>query len=483
MLFQLASAASTLAMAAAAQVVYNGNFTKGYVQGSDGSLARLKVPTTPVSASDIANYLSPATAPPGNAQLVISESGSLMAVWGQEGCNKNPIIISQYSEASDSWTDVASSPDNWYLDGAVVWYDWSSDIIYFYGGECAGTIQKGFYAYNVVKNTFEKASASPMPREMAYARAINLDRESVVVVGGQANSGWLSMQQVAFWEYKSWTYRSVSASAGVDSRNSPLVLPLWSASTRGNPVVNKLLVIGGVVNNRVAKPEAVVLEFNTTNGWAWASTDIDSDGSYLTLYNSLVDYDSGQYTLYDGASNWQKAQIMSVPTDSSPAQTTSSEKSSSKFNAASIATLSTVIPVITIAIALGCLWWWWRKRQQRRNFLRCRPVLSTPDMASIAFDLPGGYVSPYRTDNSTEHDDQSVRDVQFLVSNRRQALRVVNPDEESVDGLSVMSHRRARSGQSRASHKHSRSKSTSSNISGDTVDNPFDDKFDFENTQ
>ncbi|PRT56850.1 hypothetical protein B9G98_04470 [Wickerhamiella sorbophila] len=483
MLFKVASLASLFALTTAAQVVYNSNFTKGFVQDSNGNYFTLSVPIKQISASDVQSLLTPISAPPDNSQLVVTDDGTLMAVWGNEGCKNSPIYISEYSESADSWTQIAQSSGNWYLEGAVVWCDWSADVIYYYGGDCNGKITRDFYGYNVSSGTFGKASASPMPREMAYAQAITLDRTSTVMVGGKANNGWLSMQQVAFWEYKSWTYRSVSDFSGIDSRDSPLVLPLWLATGNEAPVVTQLLVIGGTVNNRAAKPDCVMLEFNNTDGWAWSKTSIDADGSFLTLYDSLVNFQNGVVSMFDGSSNWQKAQVIPIPSATATISPGSYGKSASKFNTASIATLSTVIPVIIIVIALGGGFWWWRKRKQRLTFQPRTAQLSSPDMASIGFDMPpqfsSQFTSPYRsTHNETLDENNSVSDVQFLVSNRRQALRVVNPDAESIND--VASHRRNRSGQSHVSG-HTRSKSSCSNIiRSETLENPFDDKFDFE---
>lgn len=482
MILELASVASFFALTMASQVVYNSNFTKAFVQDTDGQYYKLAVPLKQISASAVESLLTSISAPPDNSQLVITDDGALVAVWGTQGCKKSPIYISEYSESTDSWTQIAQSSGNWYLDGAVVWCDWSANTIYYYGGDCNGKIARDFYGFNVSSRTFSKASASPMPREMAYAQAINLDRSSTVMVGGKANNGWLSMQQVAFWEYKSWTYRSVSEYDGIDSRDSPLILPLWTASENLSPVVTQLLVIGGTVNNRAAKPACAMLEFNNTEGWAWSKTNIDGEGSFLTLYDSLVNFQNGDFSMFDGSSNWQKAEVVTIPSATATASPGSYGKSTSKFNTASIATLSTVIPVIVILIALGGGFWWWRKRKQRLTFQPRTAMLSSPDMASINFDMPpqfsSQYSSPYRSGNSEMDGNNSVSDVQFLVSNRRQALRVMNPDAESL--TDAQSHRRARSGQSYFS-AHTRSKSSCSNITrAETLENPFDDKFDFE---
>lgn len=407
------------------QSVYSPDNSIGYFVTSENDLYSLNITATvSQSADELKQKFKQLNSPPADASLVVDNSLALYAVTGS-GCGST-VDIYKYDQAGNSWASMSSSSDNWYQENATVWYDQSTDAILVYGGQCDNKVSSSFYSFTINNSTWAPVVANPMPREVAYAQAIRISNESTVIVGGQANTGWLSMQQVAFWEYGSWTYRSISNYTGVDSRNSPVLYPLWDNSKVS---LTGVLAIGGTVDGRAANPNALILNFNESKGLYWSQPDIPVSDLMATAYTSI--YASNK--LYN--SNGNVADKVSAPVKTPTDSDTDKEKDHS-LSVGSIAALSTIIPLIAI-IACGVgAFLWWRKRKQRAVFQPRHSVMS-PDMRSVAsnfpdFLLPGvpgaGERSNLAPPAPARVDDG---DSSFEYEPRHSKLRVVNPDDIS----------------------------------------------------
>lgn len=376
------------------QAVYASNYSLVYIQNTNGSLYKLPIADTSVDASDIASHLTEIASAPTNASLVLDNDGHLLAIWGAKGCNSSPVEISQYDSSSNSWSSVAQSSfkQKWYADAQTVWLDRSEDAIYMYGGECQGTPQKGFYRYLLSHQTFEEVSSDNgiSPQSMAGARALPLDDYQTLIIGGKGSkNAWISMQQIAIWGQGSWTFNPVSNSSGIDSRENPLLLPVWELGMNGTTgPLSQILIIGGEVAGRSAEPPIILLNNSPTMGWYWTvpqvdtqentkESSIDSKAAF-SLYSTLASMNSSNandIALFGKSSSssdvWSQVKQVSVP-HSNNNSNKSGSSGGSHTSTAVIAVVSTLLPVIVIALVIAAGWWFWRRRREQRFFMQGR---------------------------------------------------------------------------------------------------------------
>lgn len=462
---------------AAWQTVFDANLTVTYVKTVNGTIYELPIMSEAVEAQSLSKQLRRiADAPRDKFSLAVDNSGRLLAIYGAGDCGVSPITISWYDKPTNKWRSLASSSDNWYNQGSVVWIDRSLNALYIYGGECNGNIVNSFYSYDIARDKFDTVDVHPRPREMAYSQALELDGHSTIIIGGRANSGWLSMQQIAFWEYGSWSYRSAYGSEGIDSRDNPLLLPMWyklSPSVGTNTVLpsKKIIVAGGQVDGRDARPSVAVLAFNNSEGWGWRKTDIvlnaGATAFYQTLVNIRLDSQNGagpQIQLFNAEESFKSAKSASVPQYTPP----SIVVKKGGMSTGGVVTMSTVLPILAVGIAAVSLYLWWRRRCQNRTF---QPRSSRLDMDSmIARDKSSEWPNSETLEEKSIEDFRDLgrcNDVQILVSNRRHSLRVVNPDNESdLVSLSTLSRYPT-------SKQHTRVESASSSVEITSPQNPF----------
>lgn len=484
--------------------VYASNYSLVYVQNNNGSLYKLPISDTSIDVKDISSHLTEIAPAPTNASLVLDNDGHLLAIWGSEGCNSSPVEISQYDSNSNSWSSVAQSSfkQKWYADSQTVWIDRSEDAIYMYGGECNGSPQDGFYRYQLTTQSFDEVTSENgiMPQNMAGARALPLDDYQTLIIGGKASeNAWISMQQIAIWGQGSWSFNPVSNSTGIDSRENPLLLPVWDLGMNGtNGALSQILIIGGKVAGRNAEPPIVSLTNSPTKGWYWTvpqvGTSKDSQESSIdsravfSLYNTLASMNSSSdddIALFGKSSPssdvWDQVNKVAVPENHKSSD--NSDSSSSHTSTAVIAVVSTLLPVIVIALVIAAGWWFWRRRREQRFFMQGRgsnrtfhrvgsngsSVNSWSDWTAssarnsypVGVGLPpqGMPRSVYRDStrgsgngsiaSTTNHDTELGKDgddekgsimlmddgAQLFMSKHRRSLRVVNPDDQYTDSV------------------------------------------------
>lgn len=252
--------------------------------------------------------ISKIASPPLNASIVITNDDKLVAFYGSSFCK--PLKLSQYSPESDSWNEINFDAPNTvprYLESSIYIAYPDSDLIYIYGGRnltnsCANRVidypvthtstdvdqvirstfvSSDTYVYNTTSREFSKITTVSTPTEMFGAGVFPISSTSSIIVGGKASRGWVGTNQLALWQYSSWTFVSTTNSEKVDSRTYPLLLPLkypvgssessFSAEDSGLDVTN-LIVLGGSVNGHDALPYAAGLSLNETTGWTWNSS-------------------------------------------------------------------------------------------------------------------------------------------------------------------------------------------------------------------
>lgn len=506
------------------QTIYNSNFTTAYIRSVNGSLYELPISDKDTSTSDVNSALKELSTPPDNSSLVVDSDGHLLAVWGSGSCGSAPVEISQFDHSKNEWSSLAQSnakTQKWAEEGQIVWLDRSEDKIYLFGGSCKGKTQNGFYSFSLHDNSFEEINSqdSVMPRSMSDAQTIALSDYETLVLGGRTGSAWMSMQQIAVYGYGSWNFGSVSNSSGIDSRENPLLLPVFSYGQNGSKAVDKIIVIGGTVAGRSAKPEICVLHHSESSGWYWGSANTDSlnkrdsdssdiDVTYAgsTLYSTLANFNQKSNTveLYStqekSSSGWQPVQQVKV-------DKSNKKSSGGGTSSAVIAVVSTLLPVIFLCILGGGIWWWWRRRRERRLFLqpnRISMLQRQPSGSSSAHSqwnasenkwnsptnwAPGTWMqTPSATDLPRLPRDSDEGSVQVLesengnhlvMSRQRRSLRVVNPDGLSANSTPMMDQgstfddeKAVPEGKTKNRGKGSRESSWSSNA------DPFSDKAD-----
>lgn len=480
------------------QAVYNSNFSQVYMQSVNGSLYSVPISAQNITQSNLEANTKQIASAPTNSSLVLDNDGHLFAVWGSQGCGKSPIEISQYDPSHNQWTSVGQSSmknQNWFQDAQTVWLDRSTDEIYIYGGECQGSTQSGFYVYSLSNNTFAEVSSQNkvMPRQMASAQAIPLNDYETLLVGGRSGDAWVSMQQVAVWQSGAWAFDSVGNSSGIDSRENPLLLPVWELGLNGTSgSVNEVLVIGGTVAGRASNPYMATMKRNETQGWYWTVPDESSNISVsfaaCTLYTTLADLDApsgsglGKISLYneETQNKWSTVDQVSVPKQNNT-ESKSEHGESHGTSTATVAVVSTLLPIIVIALVAIAAWWWLRQRRQRRLFLHPnrRGMLQRQHSAISSLNT-NPWSLPVQPPVQTaaippiphpEPDSNSIMMMEnnegnrLFMSQRKRNLRVVNPDSEPI-----------RPGTSRgSSQKNSRGGSRDSSWSSSSNVNPFSD--------
>lgn len=188
------------------------------------------------------------------------------------------IEISQYKD--DGWRVIeynTTLPQNetvYFADPTVMTtFDESSgcELLYILGGVSNGTVTNRILEFNPLRGTVSLIITSVSPTAFYGASSTIGDSQlnSNVVIGGKASSGWVGMFQIAIWEYKSWTFKTVQSSAfSVNSRIYPLVL-----SSFKDEELASVLVLGGILGDSNSSP--YVLSLNTTDSWYWSNyTDL-----------------------------------------------------------------------------------------------------------------------------------------------------------------------------------------------------------------
>lgn len=442
---------------AAWQTLYSSSSDLAYLHLRNNALLQIYADdanTTPLQLPD----------PPANATLALTKNETLLAFYGESFCTA--IQVSKYSETDKSWVNITNKLVNApnYLAQRIYISQPSSELIYIYGGrnmsdscnvsyiEDPSTIYSSradylvsneIHVFNTTNLTFSHLATASSPTAMFSAGVMRLSDYSSILIGGKAQNGWIGMNQLAIWQYSSWSFVSTAASSHVDSRTNPLVLPLKDPAGSGTTSgLNGTLVLGGQVNSHLSIPYAVGLSLNETTGWTWNSSlnqSLFSDPEYilgavtfentlLTITNSTADELTGDnkkrkrgkeedYTVsFYNVNDWTQASGFTPSSDAtdtaasdssgtptgtstgtskgtstaastavSTAEPTTTDTSSSSLSSGGKIALSTVLPVSALFATLaaaGFLFYRKRKRDQNELFPAPRPLTLSPYFGS-----------------------------------------------------------------------------------------------------
>lgn len=321
--------------------------------------------------------------PPTNSSVFLYHSDLYAFTAGDRNsefdlCGNGVFQLLKYDSNLDSW---GSAGDNMTFSGVndVSFYTRStylvgdSSTVYIYGGDCSGTATSRMLSFDMESFSFSNISTSTKPTAFYGASSLWAPNpQNLLVIGGRANLGWISMLQMASWNFNSgWLFSLAKQNGTIESRVEPLALPVFSAlsdnstTTFANDYKPSAVLLLGGENGDSADPEWAKLSLHT-NEWSWealtTALDLDEVLGAATIFNTLVIVNSSSskrdtsylLNLYDISNNFEivsslKSALSTKPSSSLSSGTTITQK----------ALIGTLVPLAAIALvaALGMFLW------------------------------------------------------------------------------------------------------------------------------
>ncbi|KAH3676433.1 hypothetical protein WICMUC_002064 [Wickerhamomyces mucosus] len=237
-------------------------------------------------------------------------NGELYAIYADVE-NNGSIKVEKLDDA-DNWNDVSY---NTTLTNGTEYYEYptvmtslntdNTESIFIYGGLLNNSITSRLLEYNPNSNTLSSVITSVAPTAFYGAARCIMDDQgsSNLIIGGKAGSGWISMFQIATFEYKTWSFKTVSSSDfNINSRVSPLILPIFSQDSNREDTteVANLLIMGGYLANDLATP--YVINLNVTNDWKYSNYSTIGDFTYTSGLIGAVVINETLITINDDSS-------------------------------------------------------------------------------------------------------------------------------------------------------------------------------------
>ncbi|ANZ76075.1 BA75_02520T0 [Komagataella pastoris] len=243
------------------QIPFNAKFKSGDVIG-DKSLGNL------------------ISVPEGDVMLL--GDGDLYSVQNNTGFIK----IQKYKRNQKIWEDVELKNNTipyYSLSGLVSTFE-EPTAIYIYGGlNTAGqdettdeTVAERLLKIDISNGISQELNSSVQPAAFYGSSNFPINDNTVLLVGGKAQKGWISFSQMAIWQYETWSFKKPILEDSINSRMSPLLLPVFHANTSSSEPsdhkVESLLMLGGTLLDGVATPSFSQLNISSTD-WVWQSLD------------------------------------------------------------------------------------------------------------------------------------------------------------------------------------------------------------------
>lgn len=248
--------------------------------------------------------------PPANSSLFVYSSNlyafaanSLSS--SSNFCSDGSLLLYVLNKTSSSWS--LTSPilysgilDTSYYQDAVIFTAPGSSDVYIYGGRCSsGTVSGRLASLDMNSHTLFNVTTSTQPQPFYGAASLWApNAQSLVVIGGKSSVGWLNMYQMATWSFQSgWSFQEAtqSGTATVDSRISPLVLPIFTPSTASGAqsflssyAPTGALVIGGSGDRSLQSPWAQI----TFGNQKWSLSNLQPPIDELNLLGGFVIFDT-----------------------------------------------------------------------------------------------------------------------------------------------------------------------------------------------
>jgi len=365
------------------------------------------------------------TPPPNNSTLFILNDelyGLKKSDSSQDSdiCGDGSFAIVKYS--NESWDNEVEldfdkvADSSFYQYSTVLTNSDTSDLLYIYGGLCGKTNEatNRLVSVNVTSGQVSNITTSTKPQPFyGAANIIAPNVQSQLIIGGELNSGWLNMYQLATWDFNSgWSFKPVDKmdDITINTRTFPLTLPLFEPFAQTDSISNdfhidQVLMIGGDLNGEESTPKYAKLQMNT-NDWKWNATE--ADGFQLdevlgaaTIFSTLVVINSTtnlndkrmvsqeyQVNLYD-VDTFEP--VDNVKENTKPLNITSDTHSSSKSNNKEKIILGTVLPIFFVSLITGVLVFFYMYKRRKSKSQEENPAYNEIDYKFDYVDPPASF--------------------------------------------------------------------------------------------
>lgn len=335
------------------------------------------------------------TGPPTNSLVFLYDStlyafaGSTDTTSDYDVCGDGVFQLVQYDSASDSWVSLADNMTfsdvadvSFYQDSAYLVSPLSSSI-YIYGGRCSssGTVTNRLLSFDMDTKSFANITTSTKPA--AFYGAASLwapNPQNSLVIGGKAAQGWLSMSQLAEWNFDlGWLSQTVSSNSSlVLLRINALALPVFEPLSDSSTATfvksyqpSAVVVVGGDLS-ALASPQWAKLALNS-NEWTWSSLDTSIDVADVlgaaVIFDTLVVINltsvkrdgASAYlvSLYDLLDNFAAVLDVRSSTQNSTSTTSTGTTTTTKV------LVGTLVPLAAIAVVVAAGFMWWKRKLQK----------------------------------------------------------------------------------------------------------------------
>lgn len=420
------------------QTFYDYSHNELYVRLVNNDLFSIKFDQQFGNSTDVATKLQ---SPRSHSTLTLAGDNKLYAFYRD---SDGSIGVDLFNGTSWSAMDITNSFDFYNASSYLSTYD-NVDKIYIYGGVSStntSDVTDRLIELNLVSGEFsDDIALTVSPTSFYGASNILINFNTQLLVGGKAANGWVGLKQLAIWQYESWSFKSISNSDNINSRQNSQVLPIFNRQDshdivqqqqngNGTSTVNidGIMVIGGELIDDLSKPH--VLKLNVTGGdWSWTSLDdqlnLDMDslmGScviYQTLVTFEADGDGYNINLYNVTNSVGRIDTVDYTVVAAPVHHNNSN------NKNVVIVVSVVVPIMVILLILSG-WFFFNKYKNSRD----------PSNNYESFDIMDFYNNHSKKNSLTfGHDEVKVNNY------------------EDNDNLSISSWRRKREEFEKSAHQ------------------------------
>lgn len=476
-----------------------------YLRLSDNGLVALDFSLS-ANGPDYANnqHVAALSPPPPELGLFVYNQSLYAFSASRQGeqfdrCGSGVFQLQRYDAGTDGWVAAgtqmtfANVNDVLFYEDSLYFASETEKVVYIYGGRCnqTGLATNRMLAFDMETHAFSNISTAAQPQSFYGGASVWApEPQNTLVVGGRLNEGWLSMYQLATWNFAlGWLLRAVLKNGtALAARKNALAVPVFSplgdnstATFLSHYRPSAVLLIGGDGAHGPATPGWLALAL-TANEWAYQDFDPRFGPGEIAgaaaIFNVLVVVNATskrdglyQLNLYD--LNRNLALVQSLKESIAHAK---------RHRGSKAVIIGTVVPLAALLFAVGgwLLWrrkrrvhehesimeqdyhlgeypfndsvltleaasmdLWVKKRQEwdaqrlrkHSSFLASNETLSVPDASALPpLSAATGHWNEQldaAAASVSEFDEQL--DVQILVSSKRKSvLRVTNPDGEPV---------------------------------------------------
>lgn len=374
--------------------------------------------------------VSTITSPPQNSTLFLI----IDQLYGITKTSSGAISLIKYN--GDKWNSLvlnftAIGDSSYYSDPTVLTSLDNNNTFYLFGGKSlTGLTSSRMLSVNLALLKVANITTSTTPEP--FHGAANLaapNPQSQLTIGGESNDAWLSMYQLATWDFNAgWSLKQIGGSHNpINSRIFPLALPIFTPLVNSSVetvisqlTVKKVLLLGGELAGADATPSISTLSLES-NDWYWNSTfqyqlDIDNILGAATIFNSLVVINgTGSNSKRDitkrdstyAVSLFDIGTLKSIPKLSSNFAIITPTKSNSSV--AKQAILGTVIPICALLIIAAVVFYIMRRRKQKERLQRQQEEMNEIDYQFSSY-LPKPYLAPTTVPYLNQNDTSSTLD-------------------------------------------------------------------------